>query len=149
MNEIIVKYNENKAEMLSKLKQIKKLQTEINQLHERNKTIELEKKQDVFEMVVEHINKDKVIQFNSKTGYQGGIHTKDKVRVVRKNKKSVTVKVFRKNWDRVTATYLYSEDDNCRVRRVPSKVFGEWIFNEPQFKTMIERNEKLKELLEG
>jgi hypothetical protein len=147
MNEIIVRYNETQAKIKSNFKQIRKLQSEIFQLQEQNKSIELEKKQAVFEIVVDHINKDEVIQFDSKTGYQGGLHPKDKVRVIRKNKKSVTVKVFSKSWDRTTATYNYQENDNCRVRRVPSKVFGEWVFNDPQFKTMIERNEKLKELL--
>ena len=84
MNEIIVRYNETQAKIKSNFKQIRKLQSEIFQLQEQNKSIELEKKQAIFEMVVEHINKDEVIQFDSKTGYQGGLHPKDKVRVIKK-----------------------------------------------------------------
>jgi hypothetical protein len=53
MNEIIVRYNETQAKIKSNFKQIRKLQSEIFQLQEQNKSIELEKKQAIFEMVVE------------------------------------------------------------------------------------------------
>ena len=138
---------------ISNFGRVKSLEREIIQLQTENKAREPEKKQAIFEIVVENINKDEVIEFNNKGRYEGGLHPNDKVRVIRKNKKSVTVKVFHRSWDRnqrtatTTGAWVHSEDDNCRVKRIPAKVFGEWVFKNPQFKVMIERNEKLKELL--
>ena len=154
MREVIVKYNETQEQIRARFRTIKSLEREIIQLQSENKIREPEKKQAIFEIVVENINKDEVIEFDNKGRYEGGLHPNDKVRVIRKNKKSVTVKVFRRSWDRnktntsgTTGAWTHIEDDNCRVKRIPAKVFGEWVFKNPQFKVMVERNEKLKVLL--
>ena len=152
MREVIVKYNETQEQIRARFRTIKSLEREIIQLQTENKAREPEKKQAIFEIVVENINKDEVIEFDNKGRYEGGLHPNDKVRVIRKNKKSVTVKVFHRSWDRnqpatTTGAWVHSEDDNCRVKRIPAKVFGECVFKNPQFKVMVERNEKLKVLL--
>lgn len=147
MREVIVKYNETQEQIRARFRTIKSLEREIIQLQTENKAREPEKKQAIFEIVVENINKDEVIEFINKGSYEGGLHPNDKVRVIRKNKKSVTVKVFHRSWDRNQQLLGYIEDDNCRVKRIPAKVFGEWVFKNPQFKVMIERDEKLKALL--
>lgn len=130
---------ENLTEIKNRNKLIDKIKLEINELYDNRKKLGDLRKEVVFELVVDYIDVGQEIQFeNLYTG--GGISSKDKVKVIRKNKKSVTVEFL-------STGYKWHEKKIGTTKRIAAKIFGEGVYNTTHFKTMIDRNETLKALL--
>lgn len=131
----------NFTEISTKNQQIDRLKEDIIKLYQDKKNLEELKKVIVFELVVDYIDVGQEIQFeNLYTG--GGISSKDKVKVkvIRKNKNSVTVEFL-------STGYKWHEKKIGTTKRIAAKIFGEGVYNTTHFKTMIDRNETLKVLL--
>ena len=92
-----------------------------------------------FELVIENIEIGQVI-IELKTGI-GELSAGDTIKIIRKNKKSVTVEIL----DNINS---WNRDKRVgTIKRVPALNFGESIFYCKEIQTMIERNEKLKMIL--
>jgi len=130
--------NQNFTNISTKNQQIDRLKVEINELYETRKKLGELRKDILFELIVDYIDIDQEIQFESIHG--GGLSYKDKIKVIRKNKKSVTVEFL-------STGYKWNEKKIGTTKRIPAKVFGECVYNTSHFKTMIDRNETLKALL--
>jgi hypothetical protein len=130
--------NNNFTEISTKNQQIDRLKEDIIKLYQDKKNLEELKKVIVFELVVDYIDVNQEIQFENV--YGGGLSHKDKVKVIRKNKKSVTVKFL-------STGYRWHEKKIGTTKRIPARIFGEGVYNTKHFKTMIDRNETLKALL--
>jgi len=130
--------NNNFTEIATKNQQIDRLKEDIIKLYQDKKNLEELKKVIVFELVVDYIDVNQEIQFENV--YGGGLSYKDKVKVIRKNKKSVTVEFL-------STGYKWNEKKIGKIKRIPARTFGEGVYNTTHFKTMIDRNETLKALL--
>lgn len=111
---------------------------EIQNLQKDNYKLLQDRKIAKFELVVENIEIGQVIELPSALP---PLRYGDKIKIVRKNKKSVTVEIL----DNVNS---WNRDKRVgTIKRVPSSSFGESIFYCKEIQTMIERNEKLKMIL--
>lgn len=131
--------NQNFIDISTKNQQIDRLKVQINELYETRKKLSELRKEALFELIVDYIDIDQEIQFESIYN-RGGLSYKDKIKVIRKNKKSITVEFL-------STGYKWNEKKIGTIKRIPAKVFGECVYSTPYFKTMIERNELLKALL--
>jgi lipoate synthase len=137
--EEIDKLIENNANIIiSKNGEIDILQKDILTLHKERKELEDTRKGIIFEMILDYINIDQVIKIEH--GYAGGLNFEDVVKIVRKNKKSVTIKFLE-------VKYSWNQKKVGKQKRIPAKIFGESIYNSTDFKKMIDRDIKLKNLL--
>lgn len=127
--EIELKLKEN-------LESIAKRNTEIFELQQKYNLLLQHKRIAKFELVIENIEIGQVIELTQAiTPLRYG----DKIKIIRKNKKSVTVEILDNinSWNKRVGT----------IKRVPALNFGETIFYCKEIQTMIERNEKLKKIL--
>jgi hypothetical protein len=110
---------------------------EIDNLQKDNHKLLQDRRIARFELVVENIEIGQVIEL---TSAYSPLKYGDKIKIVRKNKKSVTVEILDvvRSWDKKRVGTL---------KRVPSSSFGESIFYCKEIQIMIERNEKLKMIL--
>lgn len=113
--------------------------TEISQLQQNYNKLLQQRRVVKFELVVENIEIGQVIELpEAQTPLRYG----DKIKIIRKNKKSVTVEIL-------DNTHSWNRDKRVgTIKRVPALNFGETIFYCKEIQTMIERNEKLKMILE-
>ncbi len=113
--------------------------TEISELQQKYNKLLQQRKIAKFELVVEYIEIGQVIELPSALS---PLRHGDKIKIIRKNGKSVTVEIL-------DNTYSWNRDKRVgTIKRVPALNFGETIFNCKEIQTMIERNEKLKIILE-
>ena len=111
---------------------------EIQNLQKDNYKLVQDRKIARFELVVENIEIGQVIEL---TSAYNPLKFGDKIKIVRKNKKSVTVEIL-------DNMHSWLRDKRIgTLKRVPSSSFGETIFYCKEIQTMIERNEKLKMIL--
>lgn len=111
---------------------------EIQNLQKDNYKLLQDRKIARFELVVDNIEIGQVIEL---TSAYNPLKYGDKIKIVRKNKKSVTVEIL----DNI---HSWLRDKRIgTLKRVPSSSFGETIFYCKEIQTMIERNEKLKMIL--
>jgi len=111
---------------------------EIQNLQKDNYKLLQDRKIAKFELVVENIEIGQVIEL---TSAYNPLKYGDKIKIVRKNKKSVTVEIL-------DNMHSWLRDKRIgTLKRVPSSSFGESIFYCKEIQTMIERNEKLKMIL--
>jgi hypothetical protein len=110
---------------------------DIDNLQKDNYKLLQDRKIARFELVVENIEIGQVIEL---TSAYSPLKYGDKIKIVRKNKKSVTVEILDviRSWDKNRVGTL---------KRVPCSNFGETVFYCKEIQTMIERNEKLKMIL--
>lgn len=129
--EIELKLKEN-------LESIAKRNTEIFELQQKYNLLLQHKRIAKFELVIENIEIGQVIELpQAITPLRYG----DKIKIIRKNKKSVTVEIL----DNINS---WNRDKRVgTIKRVPALNFGETIFYCKEIQTMIERNEKLKKIL--
>lgn len=112
--------------------------TEISELQRNHNVLLQEKRVAKFELVVDNVEIGQVIELPQA---QPPLRYGDKIKIVRKNKKSVTVEIL----DNVNS---WNRDKRVgTIKRVPALNFGESIFYCKEIQTMIERNEKLKMIL--
>ena len=111
---------------------------EIQNLQKDNYKLLQDRKIARFELVVDNIEIGQVIEL---TSAYNPLKYGDKIKIVRKNKKSVTVEIL----DNIHS--WFRDKRIGTLKRVPSSSFGETIFYWKEIQTMIERNEKLKMLL--
>lgn len=112
--------------------------TEISELQQKYNKLLQQRRVAKFELVVENIEIGQVIELPQA---QPPLRYGDKIKIVRKNKKSVTVEIL----DNVNS---WNRDKRVgTIKRVPALNFGESIFYCKEIQTMIERNEKLKMIL--
>lgn len=111
---------------------------EIQNLQKDNYKLLQDRKIARFELVVESILIGQVIDLPSALA---PLRYGDKIKIVRKNKKSVTVEILDNpnSWNR--------DKRVGTIKRVSSSNFTESIFYCKEIQTMIERNEKLKMIL--
>jgi hypothetical protein len=112
--------------------------TEISELQKNHNILLQQKRVAKFELVVENIEIGQVIEL---TQALTPLRYGDKIKIIRKNKKSVTVEIL-------DNTNSWNRDKRVgTIKRVPALNFGETIFYCKEIQTMIERNEKLKMIL--
>jgi hypothetical protein len=111
---------------------------EIQNLQKDNYKLLQDRKIARFELVVDNIEIGQVIEL---TSAYNPLKYGDKIKIVRKNKKSVTVEIL----DNIHS--WFRDKRIGTLKRVPSSSFGETIFYCKEIQTMIERNEKLKMIL--
>ena len=112
--------------------------TEISELQQKYNKLLQQRRVAKFELVVENIEIGQVIELPQA---QPPLRYGDKIKIVRKNKKSVTVEIL----DNINS---WNRDKRVgTIKRVPALNFGESIFYCKEIQTMIERNEKLKMIL--
>jgi len=111
---------------------------EIQNLQKDNYKLLQDRKIARFELVVDNIEIGQVIEL---TSAYNPLKYGDKIKIVRKNKKSVTVEIL----DNIHSWFIDKRIGT--LKRVPSSSFGETIFYCKEIQTMIERNEKLKMIL--
>ena len=111
---------------------------EIQNLQKDNYKLLQDRKIARFELVVDNIEIGQVIEL---TSAYNPLKFGDKIKIVRKNKKSVTVEIL----DNIHS--WFRDKRIGTLKRVPSSSFGETIFYCKEIQTMIERNEKLKMIL--
>jgi hypothetical protein len=113
--------------------------TEISELQKNHNILLQQKRVAKFELVVENVEIGQVIELpQALTPLRYG----DKIKIIRKNKKSVTVEIL----DNINS---WNRDKRVgTIKRVPALNFGETIFYCKEIQIMIERNEKLKMILD-
>lgn len=112
--------------------------TEISELQRNHNVLLQEKRVAKFELVVENVEIGQVIELPHALA---PLRYGDKIKIIRKNKKSVTVEIL-------DNTNSWNRDKRVgTIKRVPALNFGESIFYCKEIQTMIERNEKLKMIL--
>tara|TARA_R110000772_G_scaffold2410_2_gene8382 strand:- start:2324 stop:2764 length:441 start_codon:yes stop_codon:yes gene_type:complete len=133
VDEIQEKMNECYTEIRDKENAVCNLRNNLKQLKK-------DKEFAIFNMVLDYIEIGDEIEFTNGWA-RGGLCRGDKVQVIKKNKKSVSVKYLyrERNW--------YS-DKIGDTKRIVSGIFGEYVYNHTDhIKTMIERDQTLKALL--
>lgn len=132
--EIELKLKEN-------LESIAKRNTEIFELQQKYNLLLQHKRIAKFELVIENIEIGQVIELIELPQAINPLRYGDKIKIIRKNKKSVTVEIL----DNINS---WNRDKRVgTIKRVPALNFGETIFYCKEIQTMIERNEKLKKIL--
>ena len=112
--------------------------TEISELQRNHNVLLQEKRVAKFELVVDNVEIGQVIELPQALA---PLRYGDKIKIIRKNKKSVTVEIL----DNINS---WNRDKRVgTIKRVPALNFGESIFYCKEIQTMIERNEKLKMIL--
>ena len=112
--------------------------TEISELQIKHNQLLQQKKVAKFELVVENVEIGQVIELPSALR---PLRYGDTIKIIRKNKKSVTVEIL-------DNPHSWNRDKRLgTIKRVPALNFGETIFYCKEIQTMIERNEKLKMIL--
>jgi len=112
--------------------------TEISELQRNHNVLLQEKRVAKFELVVDNVEIGQVIELPQA---QPPLRYGDKIKIIRKNKKSVTVEIL----DNVNS---WNRDKRVgTIKRVTALNFGESIFYCKEIQTTIERNEKLKMIL--
>lgn len=128
---------------LEKIASLIKQQDELNSENEKLKEL---RKIAVFELVFDNTRVDDILTFPQNTSYLSGVKlTGFTVKIVRKNKKSLTI-LYLSN-DR--PQYKWLDSMVGKTSRIPNLVFGELVFNYIEnFKKMAQRNESLRKLFE-
>jgi hypothetical protein len=112
--------------------------TEISELQRNHNVLLQEKRVAKFELVVDSVEIGQVIELPQ---VLAPLRYGDKIKIIRKNKKSVTLEIL----DNINS---WNRDKRVgTIKRVPALNFGESIFYCKEIQTMIERNEKLKMIL--
>ena len=112
------------------------LRKESFEISDRNREISIEIKKLIFEKVIESIGIGEEISFS---GNYGDIRNGDILEVIRKNKKSVTIKYLSRE-------YRWGGKVGD-VKRMPSDIFGKMVYEHSSKSAMIKRDDRLKEIL--
>lgn len=130
---------DNLAKIVKKNDTINELKDDIVKLYKDRSELEEVKKIIIFELITDYISIDQEIQFEMVHG--GGLSHDDIVTVIRKNKKSVTVKFL-------STKYSWNKKKVGTTKRIPARVFGEAVYKTKAFKKMVDRDEILRALLD-
>jgi hypothetical protein len=129
---------DNRNMILDKNTEIGILQKDILTLNKKEKDLGELRKNIIFEMIIDYINIDDEIKLEN--GLGNGLYMEDVIKIIRKNKKSITVKL-------INTKYSWNKSKVGKQRRIDTKIFGEAIYHSTDFKKMIDRDIKLKNLL--
>jgi len=129
---------ETEQEIVSTRESMTKLYYEWKRVKDKNAQLILQKEQLLFVKVLECIKVGDIITFNRRMNNR--ILNNDRVEIIRKNKKSVTIK------------YLHRESRwaNPKAggqRRILAPIFGNAVYNHSSKSDAIKRDDKLKDLL--
>ncbi len=129
---------DNRNMIIDKNTEIGILQKDILTLNKKEKDLGELRKNIIFEMIIDYINIDDEIKLEN--GLGNGLYIEDVIKIIRKNKKSITVKL-------INTKYSWNKSKVGKQRRIDTKIFGEAIYHSTDFKKMIDRDIKLKNLL--
>lgn len=129
---------EIRAELVDNNAKQRQSRLEHNNLVKRHAELRQGMQDLLFEKVLSCISVGDVITFSS--GYSGGIRNGDRVKVIRKNKKSVTVEYLHRE-------YTWVREKIGDHKRILAKVFGKLVYYNSNKSDLIQRDSRLAELL--